>query len=45
MTSEEFQDLLTIKKTRAHILNKQMQEKRLIIVVGRGNDKRIKVKF
>lgn len=44
MTDEDMQELLNIKKTRAYILSRQMHEKGLIDISGRGADKRYKLK-
>lgn len=44
MTDEELQELLNIKKTRAYLLARQMQENGLIDIVGRGATKKYKLK-
>lgn len=44
MTDEDLQELLNIKKTRAYLLARQMQENGLIEIIGRGVDKRYKLK-
>ena len=44
MTDEDLQELLNIKKTRAYLLARQMNESGLIDVVGRGATKKYKVK-
>ena len=44
ITDEEIQDLLTLKKTRAFTLAKQMRELGLIYVDGRGVNKRYRLK-
>lgn len=40
MADEDLQELLGIKRTRAYILSKQMQEAGLIQIIGRGSTKR-----
>lgn len=40
-TEEDIQELLGVKKTRAFIITKQMSEKKLIRIQGRGSAKRI----
>lgn len=44
MTDEDLQELLNIKKTRAYLLARQMNESGLIDIVGRGAAKKYKVK-
>lgn len=44
MSDEDLQDLLEIKRTRAYLLTKQMNEQGLISIVGRGVNKRYKLK-
>ncbi len=44
MTDEELQELLTVKKTRAYLLTRQMNESGLIDIVGRGSAKRYRLK-
>lgn len=44
MTDEELQELLNIKKTRAYLLARQMNENGLIDIVGRGASKKYKLK-
>lgn len=44
MTDEELQELLNIKKTRAYLLARQMNENGLIDIVGRGAEKKYKRK-
>lgn len=44
MTEYDLQKLLDIKKTRAYLLARQMQEKGLIQIIGRGETKRYKLK-
>ena len=44
MTEEELQELLNIKKTRAYLLTRQMHENKLIDIIGRGSDKKYKLK-
>ena len=44
MTDEDFQELLNIKKTRAYLLARQMNESGLIDVIGRGATKKYKMK-
>ena len=43
MRDEELQELLHIKKTRAYLLTRQMNEEGLIKVVGRGAEKKFKL--
>ena len=40
MTDEDLQELLNIKKTRAYLLSRQMNENGLIDIIGRGAGKR-----
>ena len=44
MSDEELQELLNIKKTRAYLLARQMNENGLIEIVGRGAAKKYKLK-
>ena len=44
MRDEELQELLHIKKTRAYLLTRQMNEEGLIKVVGRGAEKTYRLK-
>lgn len=44
MTDEDLQELLNIKKTRAYLLARQMQENGLIEIIGRGVAKKYKLK-
>lgn len=44
MTDEELQELLNIKKTRAYLLTRQMQENGLIDIIGRGALKRYRLR-
>ncbi|MDO5401261.1 MAG: putative DNA binding domain-containing protein [Eubacteriales bacterium] len=44
MTDEDLQELLNIKKTRAYLLARQMNENELIEIVGRGAGKKYKLK-
>lgn len=44
MTDEDLQELLTIKKTRAYLLVRQMNENGLIEISGRGASKKYKLK-
>ena len=44
MRDEELQELLHIKKTRAYLLTRQMSEEGLIEVVGRGAEKKYRLK-
>ena len=44
MTDEELQELLNIKKTRAYLLTRQMNEAGLIEIEGRGAGKKYKLK-
>lgn len=44
MTDEDLQDLLNIKKTRAYLLARQMNEGGLLEIVGRGSSKKYKLK-
>ena len=43
MRDEDLQELLHIKKTRAYLLTRQMNEEGLIEVVGRGAEKKFKL--
>lgn len=43
MTDEELQELLSIKKTRAYLLTRQMSEDGLIEIIGRGAAKKYKL--
>ena len=43
ISNEELQELLNIKKTRAYLLTRQMSEKNLIEIVGKGAAKRYKL--
>ena len=45
MTDEELQELLNIKKTRAYLLARQMQENGMIDIIGRGVMKKYKLKW
>lgn len=40
MTDEELQELLDVKKTRAYLITRQMQENGLIEIIGRGAGKK-----
>jgi len=40
MTDEDLQELLNIKKTRAYLLARQMNENGLIDIIGRGVSKK-----
>lgn len=40
MNDEELQELLNIKKTRAYLLTRQMNERGLLEINGRGAGKR-----
>ena len=42
MTDQDLQELLNIKKTRAHLLARQMHENGLIDIIGRGASKKYK---
>lgn len=44
MTDEDLQELLNVKKTRAYLLARQMRENGFIDVVGRGAEKKYKLK-
>ncbi|MDO4261195.1 MAG: putative DNA binding domain-containing protein [Eubacteriales bacterium] len=44
MTDEELQELLNVKKTRAYLLVRQMNENGLIETIGRGAAKKYKLK-
>ena len=44
LTDEELQDLLNIKKTRAYLIARDMNENGLIDIIGRGKDKRYRLK-
>lgn len=44
MTDEELQELLNIKKTRAYLLARQMNENGLIDIIGKGAAKKYKLK-
>lgn len=44
MTDEDLQELLNIKKTRAYLLARQMNENGLIDIIGRGVTKKYKLK-
>ena len=44
MTDEDLQELLNIKKTRAYLLARQMSENGLIDIIGRGAEKKYKLK-
>ncbi|MDO4265566.1 MAG: hypothetical protein Q4C63_03770 [Eubacteriales bacterium] len=44
MTDEELQELLNIKKTRAYLLAREMNENGLIDIIGRGSGKKYKLK-
>ena len=44
MTDEDLQELLNVKKTRAYLLARQMHENGLIEIVGRGAEKKYKLK-
>jgi len=44
MTDAELQELLNIKKTRAYMLARQMSENGLIEIIGRGTDKKYRLK-
>lgn len=44
MTEEDLQELLNVKKTRAYLLARQMNENGLIDIVGRGAGKKYKLK-
>lgn len=43
MTEEDLQELLNIKKTRAYLLTRQMNENGLIDIIGRGTAKKYKL--
>lgn len=44
MTDEDLQKLLNVKKTRAYLLARQMNENGLIEIIGRGAGKRYRLK-
>lgn len=44
MSDEDLQELLNIKKTRAYLLARQMSEEGLIEIVGRGSEKKYRLK-
>ena len=44
MTDEDLQELLNVKKTRAYLLARQMNENGLIEIIGRGAGKRYRLK-
>ena len=44
MTDEELQDLLNIKKTRAYLIAREMNENGLIDITGRGRKKKYRLK-
>lgn len=44
MSDAELQELLSIKKTRAYLLTRQMSENGLIEIVGRGSAKKYRLK-
>ena len=44
MTDEDLQELLNVKKTRAYLLARQMNENGLVDIVGRGAAKKYKMK-
>lgn len=44
MSDEDLQELLNIKKTRAYLLARQMNEDGLIDIIGRGAGKKYKLK-
>ena len=44
MADEDLQELLNIKKTRAYLLARQMHENELIDIIGRGINKKYKLK-
>ena len=43
MTDEDLQKLLNVKKTRAYLLTRQMNENGLIDIIGRGTAKKYKL--
>ena len=44
MSDEDLQELLNVKKTRAYLLTRQMHENGPIQIVGRGAEKKYKLK-
>ncbi len=44
MTGEELQELLHVKQTRAYVLAKEMRDKGIIEVIGRGPDRKYRLK-
>lgn len=44
MTDEDIQELLNIKKTRAYLLTRQMNENGMIEILGKGANKKYRMK-
>ena len=44
MSEKELQELLQIRKTRAYLLSREMQEEGLIVIEGRGEKKVFRLK-
>lgn len=44
ITDNDLQELLNIKKTRSYLLSRQMHENGLIDIIGRGADKKYRLK-
>ena len=44
MNDEDLQELLNVKKTRAYLLARQMNENGLIEIIGRGAGKKYRLK-
>jgi ATP-dependent DNA helicase RecG len=44
ITDDDLQELLNIKKTRSYLLSRQMHENGLIDIIGRGADKKYRLK-
>ena len=44
MSEKELQELLQIRKTRAYLLSREMQEEGLIVIEGRGEKKSFHLK-
>lgn len=45
MSDEDLQELLSIKKTRAYLLARQMNEDGLVDIIGRGTGKKYRLKW
>lgn len=44
MTGDELQEFLHVKKTRAYVLAKEMRDRGIIEVTGRGPDRKYRLK-